>query len=147
MKIQFLSKESCCFNPRWPRMSSLFWLNGSLQYFSAWPSTPQHCHLWGTEPSSCNDSPTWGLGLGLVPGTVSFETFIWNKGSVLLLQTISTQVSDVCQSSDQRNLVLKGKVIIIFTGDCTGIYTQRNPSHYSEHRIILVQNYPFSLKN
>lgn len=36
-------------------------------------------------------------------------------------------MANVCQSSDteQKNLVLKGKAIIIFTGDCIGIHAQR----------------------
>jgi len=36
-------------------------------------------------------------------------------------------MANVCQSSDaeQKNLVSKGKVIIIFTGDCSGIRAQK----------------------
>lgn len=91
-----------------------------IQHTSALPSVRDR-----TPQPSSNHSPTLDLGLGLIPGTVSFEIFISNKGSALLLWTISTQVSDVCRSSDQKKMVLKGEVIIIFTGDCTGIYAQR----------------------
>lgn len=52
-----------------------------IQHTSALPSVRDRA----PQPRSCNDSPTLDLGLGLIPGTVSFETFICNKGSALLL--------------------------------------------------------------
>lgn len=64
-------------------------------------------------------------------------------------------MANVCQSSDteQKNLVLKGKVIIIFTGDCIGIHAQREaaleslPSSRNIRDILVMQNYPSRLKN